>query len=283
MKTFVYKRAKVLRRAGSFVIDILISFCLFILLFLFVSQPLVTEFTDYNETYEKYENRLTSSGLYANYEQSGLQPINNDYENFLTYFFTNYDSIDTYNSLKESSPYYTYDELTGTYLFSGTKEEQNSFFAFAWQEANEILFKDEEVYSLYMKVESYSTLMVLPALSLSVIIIFLIPSLCSKHGQSLGMKPFHLKMVSLKSGKSPQKIQIVIRFLLIFIFEYLLLFYYLGLLFLIASGVFVIVSKKRQSLFDFITQVVLIDSMANSEIDENDKIIIGVEENEDGK
>ena len=53
-QTIKFQRVSLFRRICSIIFDGIIAVCLFVVLLACVSQPIITETTNYNQIYEKY-------------------------------------------------------------------------------------------------------------------------------------------------------------------------------------------------------------------------------------
>lgn len=86
-QTVKFQRVSLFRRICSIIFDGIIAVCLFVLLFACVGHPIVSSTTSYNETYEKYNNFLTSTSLYIYYEENdAVSIITNDHDKRITEF-----------------------------------------------------------------------------------------------------------------------------------------------------------------------------------------------------
>lgn len=284
MKTYVYRRSKILRRLGSVFLDAIVCIFVFVLFFVLINEPVVKKSSSYQETFSQYVDIHVDSGIYYKTD-NGFAVITDNYDEKLTYFYNTYDSVDTYNTLKKDSNLFTYDETTSTYVAKGSEEEMTAFYKATLYKAYEIFMKTDEYKELSSKLEIYSVLMVLPSLSLAVFCAFLLPSLFIKGRKTIGMLPFHLSIVSAKSGKDAERMQLVCRFLLFFFLEYILfLLSGVGILVAIASTVMIIITPRRTSLVDMATQVIVIDDFPQGQADKADEIIIALEkEKKDGE
>ena len=65
-----FQRVSLFRRICSIIFDGIIAVSLFVLIFAFASQPIVSNSTDYDQIYEKYNNKLAESSLYVYYEEN---------------------------------------------------------------------------------------------------------------------------------------------------------------------------------------------------------------------
>lgn len=284
MKTFVYRRSKILRRLGSVFLDAIICLFVFVFFFVLINEPIVKKSSAYQEVANEYQQLHVDSGLYIR-NDDGIVVITDNYNEKLTYFYEKYDSIDTYNNFKKESNLFNYDEVSNTYVEVGTKEEMTAFYVETLYKAYNILIETDEYKELNGKLEIYSMLMVLPSFSVALICTFLLPCFFLKGRRTIGMIPFHLSFVSSKSGQTAEKMQIVCRFLLFFFLEYVLfLVSGVGILVAIASTFVIFVTPRRTSLLDLATQVIVIDDFPQGEAHKEDEIIIALDkENENGE
>lgn len=278
MKTFVYRRSKLLRRIGAVFIDFIISLCFFVFFFVLINEPIVKKTQGYQETYQSYETILLDSGLYVKDNDKGLVIIKSNYDEHFIYFYSNYDSIDTYNSLKSDSECFTFDEINNVFVEVGSEEEMDSFYVDTLHKAYNILVSKEEYIIINQKLETYSMIMTLPSMCLGVFCAFLLPSLIFKSRKTIGMMPFHLSFISSKSGEKAEKMQLFFRFLLFFFFEFLLtIINGIGLVFIIVSAVYLVFNQRKQSLIDLACQTIIVDDFPQGQVNKSDEIIIVLE------
>lgn len=82
-----FQRVSLFRRICSIIFDGIIAASLFVLIFAFASQPIVSNSTDYDQVYEKYNNKLVESSLYVYYEENqAVSIISSNYDESLNKF-----------------------------------------------------------------------------------------------------------------------------------------------------------------------------------------------------
>ena len=87
-QTIKFQRVSLFRRICSIIFDGIIAVCLFVVLLACVSQPIITETTDYNQIYEKYNEELMSTHLYLYYEENdAVSLISSNFDDKLTKFY----------------------------------------------------------------------------------------------------------------------------------------------------------------------------------------------------
>lgn len=280
MKTFVYRKSSVLRRISSTFIDIIICVFVFLLFYTFINEPIVKKSDLYRNTYNEYKTVHLDSGLYVLNNNNGLEIIKSDYDEHLIYFFDSHNSLDQYNEDKNNSTYFEYDTINNKYIEIGTEEELTSFYKEELNKAYNILLSDERFVVLQDRLDWLNVLMIVPSLSISVIIVFLLPCMFLKGRKTIGMLMFHLGYVSQKSGLIADKIQILFRFLLFFMFEYLLTIINVlaGLIIIIASFITMLVTKNKLSLLDILCQTVIIDDFPQGQTSKGDEVVITIHE-----
>ena len=279
----VYKKSKSLRRLGSFVLDLILTFIMTIFVISLVVQPIVVATTDYRETLISYNDDLVNTGLYYDDEVYGTILINDDYDNKLSAFYSRINELETYNDAKSESTLFTYDEALNVYVESGSEEELKNFYK---QELNNAVQKmyqiDADLLAKATKLESYSQLITLSSLLVSVLLVFLLPSMIIKGGATIGMLLFHLKIVSKTNGLYANRLQLLFRFLVFFSFEFILMYYGIGFIILLISGLMVLLTKNKISIPDFICSTVVIDSFVmEKNILESEQIIIEIEKKDE--
>lgn len=280
LKTFVYRKSSVLRRICSVAIDAIICVCVFFLFFVLINEPVVKKSNVYQNTNKEYETLLVDSGLYVLNENNGLVVIQSDYDDHLTYFFENNNLLDQYNEDKENSTYFEYDAINNKYLEIGTEEELKAFYKEELNKAYDVLSSNERYVVLQDRLDWLNVLMIVPSLSLSVIIVFLLPSMFLKGRKTIGMLMFHLGYISQKSGLIADRLQIIFRFLLFFMFEYLLTIINIpaGLIIIISSFITMFVTKNKLSLLDILCQTVIIDDFPQGQTSKGDEVVITIHE-----
>lgn len=279
----VYKKSKSLRRLGSFVLDLILTFIMTIFVISLVVQPIVVATTDYRETLISYNDDLVNTGLYYDDEVYGTILINDDYDNKLSAFYSRINELETYNDAKSESTLFTYDEALNVYVESGSEEELKNFYK---QELNNAVQKmyqiDADLLAKATKLESYSQLITLSSLLVSVLLVFLLPSMIIKGGATIGMLLFHLKIVSKTNGLYANRLQLLFRFLVFFSFEFILMYYGIGFIILLISGLMILLTKNKISIPDFICSTVVIDSFVmEKNILESEQIIIEIEKKDE--
>ena len=93
---------------------------------------------------------------------------------------------------------------------------------------------------------------------MGILVSFLLVPIFSKDGSTLGMKPFYYQVVNRENGKDPSKMQVVMRYLIIFVVYGLTSMYTFGLP-LIVSGLMTVFTERRISLVDLITSTYVVD------------------------
>ena len=69
-QTIKFQRVSLFRRICSIIFDGIIAVSLFVIIFAFASQPIISSSTDYDQIYEKYNKKLEESSLYVYYEEN---------------------------------------------------------------------------------------------------------------------------------------------------------------------------------------------------------------------
>lgn len=217
------------KRIFIFLIDALSSFMLFLLLILTIGNYSITEIES--------NNIKQMNNIYQEICKKENLPINND-NRFKVYEFdfgTYMDELinQGYSSEKAYEIYLEKDNLINEKLSENKEYVQcyNSFYI-----TNKIVDISSMFISLF-------------------ILQFLIPLLSKKHN-TLSMKLFKTTIVNSKDSVIVSKYQILLRFFLIFISEFICVFLlvdWMGLIFVVLASIFSIsITKKKSSLHDLI-------------------------------
>ncbi len=274
-KIAVYERGKLLRRFGAVVFDLITVFIFTIIFASLITEPLIMNFSDYNVLYENIRTQSLESRLYILNDEGELDVITSNYDDALTYFYTNYDDIENYNQKKAESNLFTYDETTSSYIEIGSEKDLKEFYRLTVIEARDtILFTSEKFYKVASKLEAYNFLIIFIACIPSFFIVFLIIPLIFYDRATIGMKLLKLKLVSKRSGMIASRVEVTFKFLIFLLFEVIAAVYTFGLTAVI-SMIMVAVTPARTSFSDLICSVYTVDSSEqNKNIKEINQIVI---------
>ena len=279
-QTYVYRKSKLFGRFGAICLDLLIGFILFIVAMLCIVIPIFNGCSSYPNVNKEYEDKMISFHIYE-VDESGVGYIKDDYDNKLTYFFDEFDDIETYNDLKANSDVFSYDAVNNIYIPVGDASKMNDFYRSALKIANEIVWQREDVKKIGNQLETYNKLIVYISVIISSAVTFLVPALIFNDRATIGMKPFHFQIVSKKSGDSATRLQIMFRYLIFLAFEIIPTYFYVGYAIILISILMIFFTKEKLSLSDFLCSTVVADKMGyNNQTPEKELIFIEVEKSE---
>ncbi|MGN1295143.1 MAG: RDD family protein [Bacilli bacterium] len=281
MKKVEFKKAGILKRIIATTIDIFILLLTFFIAFAFIVGPIFSATTTYDKVNEDYMNLLVDSSLYVKDESTNmLRVVSSSYDEHLTYFYTNYDDINNYYNLKEEqTTLFKYDEENGKYVEIGTSEELNSWYQQVTNDTiTNVLAQLPEVKQLSNKINNYNIAIVLVSIIPSAMLVIFLPSILGKYGETLGMRIFSLKAISIEKQPEPQKTQIIIRFC-VFLFIELIGSFVAMLIPVIISFLMMLLSKNKTSISDVLSKTIIVDSSINYNSSISDRIEIDYSSN----
>ena len=304
-QTIKFQRVSLFRRICSIIFDGIIAVCLFVILFAFVSQPIISSTTSYDETYEKYNNELVSTHLYLYYEENqAVSLISGNYDKYLLEFYNdndfNYDYEDYYELKYEKSninpsldskevPLFIYDEDNDTFLenvyvldkdgnFTSEIDEEkkikvNEFYKNLLNELNAKILNQEKILEYTQKLTALTMLMFFIAIIPTIIILYLLIPLLIKDGTTMGKKMLQMRVIDAKSGKDASKFQLLIRFVFFALINVVLGIFTYGLT-IVFSIIMMFIFKTRQTLHDLVSgTMVVCNSFSESEKISQNEII----------
>lgn len=271
-RVLAFHKSRLFSRFGALALDLIIAFVLMVFVIAAIIIPIFDSIPAVSNVEKEYENMMVAFGIYESNE-GDINYITSEYDDKLVYFYSTYDEIFNYNNLKAESEYFSFDEESGQYIEIGTDEEMVSFYKLALQKANEIVWAREDIRVVAAKVEAINKVIVYCGLIISLSITFLIPPLIFKDRSTIGMKPFHLQVVSKTTGDFASRLQILFKFLIFLTFEWILTYFYIGYLIMFISLIMVVITKEKISLTDFLCSTIVVDGMGFNEHTPDKEII----------
>lgn len=267
----------IIRRLSASIIDFLLSFLMFMILFIFVVQPLYNKFTNVQEISSSYYSALHNTGLYTYEEETKLCYINtpkfqdqhtatiDDYKNYYEHriyeYFSSNSMIDVYNQFKIDSGLFVYDN--GVYLFKNnvTVTQAKNFYTSAIGHAiDEIFLKNETNLANKALIQRYNEEIIIISLLPPAVLFYLIVPLLFDGGQTFGKKMLNLKLASIETGFEVKKSTILLRQAVVLIIGYLMGFY-TSLLSTIAFIVMPFIHKRGASIDDFLCNTIVYENI----------------------
>ncbi len=264
MKTITkeFRKTKFLRRLGGGAFDLIIAFILFVVLSAFVIYPCFQNFTDYESLSNEYNVTLVATHLY--YLDENGEPMTISNKNYiyqdeaLTYFFTNYDSLDHFNQDKENrKDLFTYQDNQYVFNQNALDSGLNAFYEAELNKAFTILSNDQDLQNLSAKLNAYVLGMIAIGIFISLALTLYIPPIFLKNGQTFGKKMMQIRIISRKSQKL-HPLQWIIRTSIYFVVECLLSFYSFGIPLLI-NGIVIFFHPEHLGIHDILCSTVPID------------------------
>ena len=270
------------QRMFAAIMDIMLAFLFATLLSSFVVSPIIANSNAYKDNYLIYENGLIATKLYQKDENNSnkltciIDLTNPDgsiifniekleeYDEKLIEFYSNYsvDAVERYQNTKAESNIYIKNESNQYVLTESINiNDAYNFFATSYIDATKYYFEQNEIVNnayYYLSISSTYAL-IIPAI-ISLLICYIVLPIVFKDGQTIAKKLFSLKVVSLKSDKTLNKGQVVLREMFFVIVE-LVLSYFTYCIPLIVSVVFMLLNKNHLSFHDYIGQTYVIDCL----------------------
>lgn len=266
-------KAKTLRRVGVAITDIFILFFMFLIFNTYIISPIVATTTSYTKITEEYKQVILESNLYI-LTDVGYQEIIDTYneetqneKEFYEYidqklnnFYLKYNNeninITSYNTKKEESNLFNEDYTISN---NASIEALKEFYEVEYNEALRLFNNYDDYYmNLARTITIYSIVIMIAALTISSLILYLIIPLFMPNGETIGKKLFSLGLASAKDGFKVRKSQIIIRFLVFFLFEILLSIFTLGIPLIISFSMLVF-NKTGYTLHDYLAATVVLD------------------------
>lgn len=277
----ICKKGSVFRRIASYFLDLIIAALLTVFVQFAVVGPITNVSSDYKQTYQKFEDEVLATHLFVKLKDGSLEMISEKYDESLTYFYTNYDSIDNYNLAKSQSKYFTYNTETGNYVAIGTEDQMRTFYVPLISKSYRTIFLViEDINAINKRLQS----IIIFEWILSFVIAYLIPLVFvptfTRNGKTLGMSLLKLQARSTKGNFKIGKMQSFMRYFSFFALEIAGGAATFGLTPLI-SIIMMFVTKDHLTIHDFICHTVVIDgSKEIDKIRDKDKIFLSYEDDE---
>ncbi len=253
-------KAPMLKRICAYIIDFFVFVC-FLFLISVIVNPIINSFSDVKRCKQEYYNIAMESGIFKGTNFDNLTFISEDYDEKLTIFYEKYDEIKNYTDLKanEYKKYFEYDEATNTYIpIKDEKEMAIVYETILNNQCTKILSKNSAYLDYSIRITSYQILELLISGVIGAIINYIALPLVLKNGQTLGKKLLQLYIISLNGDYHCTWIKLVFRSIVFILGEILLGVISFGVI-PIFSLVLALVSKKEQSLHDFIVGTTVVD------------------------
>lgn len=267
-------------RIGAFLIDGILSYFLYFLLFSFLIGPIFSNTSDYKNNYNTYSDLLVNTHLFIKDSNGELNSIIDDFDlekvewydetiiNFYSVNFVNNseEQIQKYQDTKKNyETIFTYNEETLTYDINTDIQNESilkSFFEVAIDNAvKEYIASNDTIKVPYQKLVFYTNISRLLGLYLALCFVFLLFPMIFKNGETLGKKMFGLQVVSAKKDDfSLNKLQTFIRFLCISIVEIFISLFTYGIPLLI-SLIIMIATKNKTAVHDIVAQTLVLDKI----------------------
>ena len=304
-QTIKFQRVSLFRRICSIIFDGIIAVCLFVVLIACVSQPIISETTDYNQVYEKYNEELLSTHLYLYYEENeAVSLISSNYDDKLTKFYNEnklgYTSEDYYkvkylvsdiNPENQGDILFIYDkekdvfnenvykvDQNGNYTTEIDSEKQTKIKTFYQEHVSKLseeILNQEVVLGYTQKLTAYTILMFLIAVIPAILILYLLIPMVIRDGTTMGKKMLQMRVIDAKSGNDATKLQQFMRFVFFVLINVMLGIFTYGLS-IFASIIMMFMNKNRQTIHDVIAgTIVVCNNFGEKEkVDPNDIIEI---------
>ena len=269
-------KAPLIRRFGAFLTDVFILLLLFLSLNSYVVSPLLAKSYQYESLVDLYLNRQLDSNLYVTYNNKIVEFIDtydstleNQYKFYekvdekLNAFYTEFSNegikLNDFNSSKETSN--LFELVEGEYVLKNnvTVIQLSEFYSKEYDKAISLFnHYDDEYLDLARKITLFDIYSILISSSVALILLYLIIPLCMKNGETLGKLLLSIGVVSAKDGFRVKKSQTVVRFLILFIFEFALSLFLVAIP-LIVSFSFLVFSKKSNAIHDYFAATICVD------------------------
>ena len=200
---------------------------------------------------------------YLTLSLESLNITNEDYDIYLTHFYTEIDALDSYINQKKNETS-LFEEKDGIVVLkdnvetSSVKSFYDTVYSKALSEQKLKEYKNGILLTISNHVNLITQICTYIALGIALIVLYFIIPMVTKYGQTLGKKLMGLGVVNIKDGTPVNKVTTAIRFFAFGIIEFFLSFilYYLPL---IISFVITMFNKKGQAIHDFLARTTVVD------------------------
>ena len=293
----VFKKAKGLRRIGAAIIDLIVVFVLFVLLFLVVDE-IFTSSKQYKENLARHSEILVESGLY-DMKDGNIIYIENDKEIKIIDFLIKYtDKNESYlNDLKSKSELFTCENNACSIVSDTKKEDLDKFYNSVIDGISkgelfeQYLSNYEDAQELTNYFQAQNTFKLMISVVLGMLIYYMVIPMVRKDHNTFGRLMFKLRVYSKKGTLEPTKLQIAFRELVYIFFELVISFYTVTMFYgipvtLLASLLMVFFTNHNQSFHDLCCSTIVVDEEpVQNNTRESDKIYLTIieEDKEDKK
>ena len=279
-------------RVIGFILDLLCVVLLFVVLQSSVVQPIANKAFNLDEKTNQYKERLLESHLYepgtyyeVEYDCLSLDQsfdtekgvAFNHYHEKIIYFYNTFEtSNEKGEKLIDITKYYTLIVESGLFDVTGSVEEPASFNAVpksstteeqmrefyqqkAYPAATDALSYDEVIITLANTLTFAQVIEMLVALTISVLVFLFIIPICTKKHQTLGMMMMKTAVVSRATGFRCSKVQLLVRFLILYLFEAILSIFTVGIPVLV-SFTMMVFGKENTSIHDHFSATLVVDA-----------------------
>lgn len=241
--------------------------------FEFVFSKTILNFSGFNSLIDETKEMYLDSNLYIQSENNSYieyQKGDNLNEIIIHYYENdeyakNMDCLDKYNESKINSSLFEYDN-NGNIIekLDIEKDKLDEFYYNEYQKAIDVFDSNGYYQNLLTRISSLFILTLLLAITLATSIIYLIIPLCRKNGETPAQIINNLCIVDNKSMVDIKKRQIVIRYLVILLFNYFfpilmyVKFSYFSTITILISVIMICVTKNNIGPHDYLSQSVVI-------------------------
>ena len=278
MKNEIVK-APFLRRIGATITDIFLVVVLFLIFNSYVFQPMFTKAFDIESKTETYRQIMIDSHLYVSLENGGVDEVIDTYDattskitEFEFYqtvdkciqeFYLKYEqegiNIESYNKAKIDST--LFELVNNEYVIKEniSKNQYKEFITTQFAEAENLLSHYDQTYiKLANDLFLFDLFNVSLSLTISFLLVYLLPSLLFANGETVGKKLLALGMVNAKNGFVIKKSQVIVRFVIFYFLEIVLSVFTLGLPLLVSFSM-MIFNKNGLALHDYLSATICVD------------------------
>ena len=255
-------RAPFTKRICAIIIDFFIMVCIAFLLSAIMVSPIIDSCKSVKNDRNEYMQTVVDTGLFQGESFETLELIDEDFEEKISSFYSRYDSLDNYETLKGETykDYFTYDETLHKYV---PIDEENIKVVYTHIISNDcisILAEDNQDFKdLSLRLNTYNLIDIVVSLLLGIIIAFIVFPLVFSNGQTLSKKLLQLNVVSLDGDYHISKIKTLVRYLVLSIVEVALGIITFGVVPLVSFLIMIFTSKK-QALHDLVCNTAVVDS-----------------------
>ncbi len=274
--------ASVLKRLAALVVDFFLIGLVFLILQSYLTPLVADKLTNINQTSYDYQDRLCESGLYEQFEHHTVKitdtytdeekknkadeyfhkidtGIVSFYQNESFYVEDDNFGIEKYYERKEASELFIWQDDQYVTTSKATFSNLDKFYQEEFNKALQFLSIDNECLTLARKITVVTICEFLVSLTIPFLIFYLVLPLCLKNGATLGKKLMSVGVASRRNGFAPKKSQIVIRFLVFYLFEFLLSILTLGIP-LLVTFTMMFFTKEKICIHDYLSATICVDT-----------------------